>query len=52
MSHQQQQRGKNACRWGEEDSLLPFAGSMGTWEQDTIGTREHSHVPLFFCSHS
>jgi hypothetical protein len=35
----------NACRWGEEDSLLPFAGSMGTWEQDTIGTREHPHVP-------
>jgi hypothetical protein len=38
-------KGGNACRWGEEDSLLPFAGSMGTWEQDRIGTREHPHVP-------
>ncbi len=45
MSHQQQQRGENACRRGEEDSLLPFAGSMGTWAQDTFGTREHPHLP-------
>jgi len=46
MSHQQQQqRGEMLADRGEEDSLLPFAGSMGTWEQDEIGTREHPHVP-------